>query len=58
MVRAAVLEKHPQIKAALEPAFASLTIDTLRALNAKIVVEGRDARKVANDHLKAKGLIK
>jgi osmoprotectant transport system substrate-binding protein len=58
VVRAAVLEKHPQIKVALEPAFASLTIDTLRALNAKIVVEGQDARKVASDHLKAKGLIK
>ena len=33
-------------------------IAPLRALNAKIAVEGQDARKVASDHLKAKGLIK
>jgi osmoprotectant transport system substrate-binding protein len=58
VVRAAVLERNPQIKTALEPVFASLNIETLRALNSKIAVEGQDPRRVAADYLKSKGLVK
>jgi len=31
---------------------------TLQSLNAKIALEGQDAKKVAADYLKAKGLLK
>jgi osmoprotectant transport system substrate-binding protein len=58
VVREVVLERNPQIKTALEPVFASLTIETLRALNAKIAVEGQDPRRVAGDYLKSKGFVK
>jgi osmoprotectant transport system substrate-binding protein len=58
VVRAAVLERSPQIRTALDPVFASLTIETLRALNARIAVEGQDARRVASDYLKSKGFLK
>jgi osmoprotectant transport system substrate-binding protein len=57
VVRAAVLEKFPAIRAALEPVFATLTLETLQGLNAKIAVEGQDARKVARDYLVAKGFL-
>lgn len=58
VVRAVVLERNPQIRTALEPIFASLTLETLQALNAKIAVEGQNAKAVAADYLKAKGFIK
>jgi osmoprotectant transport system substrate-binding protein len=51
VVRAAVLKKHPQIAAALNPVFASLTLATLQKLNARIAVGGDDAEKVARDYL-------
>ena len=41
----------------LAPLFASLDGPTLQRLNAQIALEGQDARKVAEAHLKAKGLI-
>ncbi len=58
VVREAVLQRNPQIKTALEPVFASLTIETLRALNSKIAVEGQEPRRVAADYLKSKGFVK
>jgi len=57
-VRASVLAAHPKIKDVLAPVFLSLDAPTLQALNARIALEGVDARKVAADYLKAKGLIK
>lgn len=57
VVRAAVLEKHPAIKDALDPVFAALDLATLQRLNAKIAVEGQDAKQVAADYLKAKGFL-
>jgi osmoprotectant transport system substrate-binding protein len=57
-VRAATLEKYPQIKDLLAPVFASLTLETLQGLNAKIAVDGQDAKKVATDYLTEKGLLK
>ena len=54
VVRGKVLEAHPQIAAALDPVFASLTLVTLQKLNAAIAVNGEDAAAVAAGYLKAK----
>jgi osmoprotectant transport system substrate-binding protein len=51
VVREAVLERHPEIAAALGPVFASLTLTTLQRLNARIAVEGNDPGAVASDYL-------
>jgi osmoprotectant transport system substrate-binding protein len=58
VVRAAILDRHPEIRAALDPVFASLSLETLQQLNAKIAVEGEDAKEVATGYLKAKGFLK
>jgi osmoprotectant transport system substrate-binding protein len=58
VVREEVLKRAPVIKEALEPAFASLTLETLQALNAKIAVEGQDAGQVAKAYLTEKGFLK
>ena len=57
-VRKATLDAYPQIKELLDPVFASLTLETLQELNAKIAVEGQDAKKVATDYLTEKGFLK
>ena len=57
-VRAATLEKYPQIKDLLDPVFKTLTLETLQTLNARIAVEGQDAKKVAMDYLTEKGFLK
>ena len=58
LIRAATLAQHPKIKDVLEPVFRTLDGATLQKLNAKIAVEGQDAKKVAADYLKSKNLIK
>ena len=58
IVRADVLARHPGIKDALAPVFRSLDTPTLQALNAKIAVEGQDAKQVAAAYLKAKGFVR
>ena len=58
LVRAQTLAEYPKIKTVLEPVFKTLDGPTLQALNAKIAVEGQDAKKVSADYLKAKGFIK
>jgi osmoprotectant transport system substrate-binding protein len=58
VVREPVLQAHPEIATALDPVFASLTLETLQGLNAKIAVEGQDAKQVALEYLKAKGFLK
>jgi osmoprotectant transport system substrate-binding protein len=58
IVREEVLSKNPKIKTALEPVFKVLDGATLQSLNAKIQIEGQDAKKVASDFLKSKGFIK
>ena len=54
VVREAVLQQHPEIAAVLDPVFATLTLETLQQLNAKIAVEGEDAGAVAASYLKSK----
>lgn len=58
VVRAEVLAAYPDIRASLAPVFASLNADTLRALNAKIAIEGQDAKQVAAAYLAEKGFVK
>ncbi len=58
VVRESVLATNPKIKTALAPVFKTLDSVTLQTLNAQIVLEGKDAKKVATDYLKAKGFIK
>lgn len=58
IVREEVLAKNPKIKTILEPVFKVLDGPTLQTLNAKIQLEGQDAKKVAADFLKSRGLIK
>ena len=58
VVRQEVLARSPVIKEALEPAFATLTLETLQELNAKVAVEGQDAGQVAKAYLTEKGLLK
>lgn len=54
LVREAVLDQHPEIAAALDPVFASLTLTILQGLNARIAVAGEDAGAVARDYLKSR----
>ena len=58
IIREQVLANNPNIRAILAPVFKALDGPTLQALNAKIQLEGQDAKKVAGDFLKAQGLIK
>lgn len=58
LIRAATLAQQPKIEAILAAVFKTLNGQTLQALNAKIAVEGQDAKKVSADFLRAKGFIK
>jgi len=58
VVRADVLTRYPGIKDALTPIFRSLDTSTLQMLNARIAIEGQDAKQVAVTYLKAKGFIR
>jgi osmoprotectant transport system substrate-binding protein len=51
VIREAVLQAHPEIATALDPVFASLTLETLQGLNARIAVGGEEAAAVAQDYL-------
>jgi len=53
VIREAVLEAHPEIAAELRAAFAPLTTETLRSLNAEIAVNGEDAATVATSYLRS-----
>jgi osmoprotectant transport system substrate-binding protein len=54
VVRAAVLERHPEIAQVLDPVFATLTLETLQRLNAEIAVDGENAGSVAVAYLKSR----
>jgi osmoprotectant transport system substrate-binding protein len=56
VVRDSVLKEHPEIAAALDPVFASLSLEILQELNARIAVNGEDAAAVARDYLKSRHL--
>ena len=54
VVRASVLRQYPQIAAALDPVFASLSLEELQKLNARIAVNGEEAGAVARDWLESR----
>jgi osmoprotectant transport system substrate-binding protein len=57
IVRAAVLEAYPQIRAVLKPVFAGLDLKTLRQLNERVAVDAEDPEAVARDYLKRQGVL-
>jgi osmoprotectant transport system substrate-binding protein len=57
VIRAPVLGQNPGIAPALDKVFATLSRETLQRLNARIAVDGEDARTVAAEYLKAGHLI-
>lgn len=57
IVRAKTLQDYPQITEILTPVFTSLDLKTLQRLNAEIQVNGRAAKKVAEEYLQQKELI-
>ena len=54
VIREAVLDAHPKIGPALAPVFSSLTVESLRELNARIAVSGEQPQAVAMSYLKSK----
>jgi osmoprotectant transport system substrate-binding protein len=58
VVRAETLARFPAIATALEPAFKTLTLETLQKLNAAVALDGIDAKTVAKDYLTKAGLLK
>ncbi|PBI79865.1 ABC transporter [Rahnella victoriana] len=58
IIREAALKAHPNIPDLLKPVFASLDTKALQGLNAKIAVDGQDAKKVAAKYLQEKGFVK
>ncbi len=58
VVRAEVLARLPKIAQALDPVFRTLDAPTLQGLNARIALDGQDAKAVATAYLKAKGFLK
>ncbi|HXC26486.1 MAG TPA: ABC transporter substrate-binding protein [Stellaceae bacterium] len=56
VARQAVLDANPGIAPALDKVFATLTREVLQQLNARIAVDGEDARAVASDYLKSRQL--
>lgn len=57
VVRKATLDAYPKMPELLGPAFASLTLETLQRLNAQVQLEGLDARAVAENYLRSKGML-
>jgi osmoprotectant transport system substrate-binding protein len=56
LARKAVIEANPGVVPALDRVFATLTREVLQQLNARIAVDGEDARDVAADYLKSRQL--
>lgn len=57
IIRAEVLEAHPEIPDILAPIFASLDLEILQELNGRIQIGGEPAATVARDHLTQAGFL-
>ena len=57
VIREAILQEYPEIRTALDPVFATLTLDTLQKLNAEIAVNGQQAAAVATSYLKSQNFL-
>jgi osmoprotectant transport system substrate-binding protein len=58
IVRSAIYKQYPNLEKILNPIFATLDLETLQTLNAKIVIDGLNAKEVARDYLVVKGFLK
>jgi osmoprotectant transport system substrate-binding protein len=58
IVREAVLKANPQIAPIVKPLMDSFSRETLQQLNARVQIDGESEGSVAEDYLKAKGLLK
>lgn len=57
VIRAATLDKYPEIEEDLAPVFESLTLEKLQELNARIQVNGEKAEDVAREYLQQGGFL-
>ncbi len=57
VVRAEVLERHPELGAALEKLTDSITDEEMAAMNYAVEGEGKEPHAVAEEFLRAKGLL-
>ena len=57
IIRESVLRAHPQIAAIVKPLMESFDAETLRALNARIQIDGEPPVSVAETYLKSRGLM-
>jgi osmoprotectant transport system substrate-binding protein len=51
VIRGVLLDKYPEIESILKPVFLKLTVETLRAMNAKVAYDGLPAEDVAKQFL-------
>jgi osmoprotectant transport system substrate-binding protein len=58
IIREAALRAHPEIAAIVRPLMESFDRATLQALNARIQINGEPPASVAEDYLRAKGLLR
>jgi osmoprotectant transport system substrate-binding protein len=58
LIREPVLKANPQIADIVKPLMESLGTDTLQRLNARVQIEGESEQSVAEDYLRAKGLLR
>ena len=58
IVREAVLTAHPEIASIVKPLMESFDEETLRALNARVQIDGEPPVSVAEAYLKSKGLLR
>ena len=57
LVREAVLRANPAIAQLVKPLMQGLDLATLRALNARVQIDGEADEVVASDYLKSRGLL-
>jgi len=58
VIREPVLNAHREIAAIVKPLMESLGTDTLQRLNARVQIDGESEQSVAEDYLRAKGLLR
>ena len=56
-MRAEVLERHPELGAALEKLTDTITDEEMAAMNYAVETEGREPRAVAEEFLRGKGIV-
>jgi osmoprotectant transport system substrate-binding protein len=57
MTRQKVLDENSAMKQPLSKVANSLSTDKIRSLNRKVSIQGKEARKVANNFLKSEGIV-